>query len=160
MSIDVRILSKRRFNELMSENDITDENVEDVDNAFMISINDTNRPDGFRPQHFKDDHDNVMVLEFDDVDNEWEVSPTNKGKCTPFSEEQAIDLFNFINRNKDKHMCIVHCEAGISRSGAVGTFVHDYIGGDFNKFKYHNGGIVPNARVSRMLSEVRRNYES
>ncbi len=48
---------------------------------------------------------------------------------------------------------IVHCAAGVSRSGAVGLFVRDYFSLDYSEFKRQNPHIVPNLWVSKVLRE-------
>lgn len=161
----VHIFGKREFDKLMIENNITDENVESRDSIFFISITDT--PEllsklGFNEDrnnhYFKEDHENVINLDFDDVENDGESSPTKKDRDTrAFSEKQAKRLYEFIKQHKDKETCIVHCMAGISRSGAVGSFVNGYAQGDWERFKRDNPWIVPNARVYRMLNEVKYN---
>lgn len=142
----VLVLSKIEFNDLMIRNKITDENVEKRDSVMFISINDSNSD-----SYFKENHDNVIIMHFDDIENEGEVSPTNKGECKVFDEEMAENLYQFIKRNKDKETCVVHCEAGISRSGSVGLFVNDYTQSDSERFKRDNPYISPNQRVFRML---------
>ena len=152
MSIDIRVLSKLEFNGLMIRNDITDENVEKRDLGFFISINDSDAK-----SFFNEDHDNVIRLYFDDIENEGEISPTNRGKCKVFDEKMAEELYLFIKKHRDKKFCIVHCEAGISRSSACGTFINGYCRGDWEEFKRRNPFMVPNARVVRMLNQSRRN---
>jgi len=142
----VIVLSKMEFNILMVNNNITDDNVEKRDSVMFISINDSNAH-----SHFDKNHDNVIALYFDDIDKEGEVSPINKGECKVFDDEMAENLYQFIKRNKDKETCVVHCEAGISRSGSVGLFVNDYTQSDSERFKRDNPYISPNQRVFRML---------
>ena len=134
--------------------------VDKYKNIFFISINDSPTSNYFLESWFKKDHENVKVLYFDDVENENETSPTNSGKCTPFSAQMAKDLYDFIKDNIDKAQCIVHCEAGISRSGAVGDFICGISGSNYFNFKHDNPHIRPNARVLRMLNEINRNYKN
>lgn len=44
------------------------------------------------------------------------------GCYTPMSEEQALALHNFIEDNLDTDY-IIHCDAGISRSAAIASFM-------------------------------------
>ena len=150
----VNILSKLEFDKLMSHNSITDENVEKFDNIMFISIVDTQNKKG---PYFKSDHDNVINLRFDDVEKSGEASPTQKEFTKAFSAKQAKDLYNFIKKHDEKETCIVHCMAGISRSGAVGTFVNDFYKGDLDRFKRENPYISPNQKVYRMLKEQWQN---
>lgn len=149
---EVFIMGKSQFNKLMESNDLTDINVEAKGkNIALISINDT--LGGWSEPWFKEDHANVLRLWFDDVENDLQVSPTNRRQCKAFTEEQAKQVVEFIDRNKDKNF-IVHCAAGISRSGAVGRFISDYLGTDKDRFKNMNPHILPNSHVSRLLHKV------
>jgi len=168
----IHVLNKRTFDSLMVENNINDDNVENRDSVFFISIVDTYffNPFGDGPEsqkwvdqlkdqldhYFKKDYDNVINLEFDDCDHDGQPSPTNVSKQTKaFSKKQAETLFQFIKKHREKETCVVHCMAGISRSGAVGSFINNYIKGDRERFERNNPQILPNGRVLRMLNEVR-----
>ena len=130
----------------MIQNNITDENVEKKDLVMFISINDSNSD-----SYFKENHDNVIIMHFDDIEDVGETSPTNSGECSVFDEEMAENLYQFIKRNKDKETCVVHCEAGLSRSPGCAQFIIDYTQSDYEKFKIDNPYILPNQRVFRML---------
>ena len=149
----INILSKPEFNEFMSNHKIDDSNIGDFSFA-AISINDTHGQ--WAVSWFNEDHPNLLRLWFDDVEHDEEVSPTNKISCKAFSADQAKAVFEFVNANKDKNF-IVHCAAGISRSGAVGSFILDYLEGDREYFEKYNKHILPNPRVRRMLN--RRAWE-
>jgi len=148
----VFVISKREFDSLMSEKGITDSNVESGAKTFFISINDTvgtkEKP------YFKVDKSNVMNLFFDDI--EKDIEHPEYGRIKAFTKTQAIELIKFIENNKDKETCIVHCSAGISRSGAIGTFVNDYFSGDYNEFKKQNPHVLPNGLVLRILNRILR----
>ena len=170
----VYVFDKNRFDQLMRFNNIDDSNVEERTDIFLISIVDTSfhNPFGDGPEakkfgkqlvslldhHFKEDHKNVMNLEFDDCEHDGEASPTNKSSETKaFSKEQAAKLFSFIKKHREKETCIVHCMGGISRSGAVATFINGYAKGDWETFKRDNPQISPNGRVHRMLNQAKYN---
>ena len=155
--MNINVLSKREFNDIMQFHKITDDNVENYEDVFFISLNDTTPSLYHKESWFKRNHENVMVLYFDDVESENETSPTNTVKCTPFSESMAEDLYDFIVKNLNRGQCIVHCEAGISRSGAVGTFICDLSNTPYVSFVQKNPHIYPNSRVLRMLNYVDRN---
>ena len=147
----VHVLSKNEFIDLMKKNNITDDNVEDKSSVMFITIDGTSQHSD-RPPHtyFKRDHPNVKVMVFDDIENEL-------AGFKAFSAEMAKGLFKFIKANRDKRTCVVHCAAGISRSGAVGSFVQGYCGGDFEEFMRTNPHILPNGRVLRMLNKEKYN---
>lgn len=142
-----------QFNKLMEDNNITDENVETKGDVMLISIGDAAKPVGWRRQHFAEEHPNVMIMHFDDVEHDGIPVILGGGTAVAFSEKMARDLYAFIKRNAHRKTCIVHCEAGISRSGAVGTFIQGLYGNDWDEFKRVNRHISPNARVARMLNQ-------
>lgn len=154
----IKVLSKFQFEQLMAKYYIDDDNVEEIKDTFFVSINDTKTSSYYKESWFKRDHDNVMVLYFDDVESEGETSPTNSGMCTPFSEDMAKSLVEFIIRNIEskKENCIIHCEAGISRSGAVGLFANYVTRSDHYTFMKNNPQVRENSRVSRMLRKIYR----
>jgi predicted protein tyrosine phosphatase len=74
-----------------------------------------------------------------------------------FSKKDAARIINFLDKvqkdNKDSTL-VVHCHAGISRSGAVGTFACDYCRLNYNEFLKNNPCIHANSHVLRTLREV------
>ena len=156
----VFILSKPQFDSLMRTNNLSDSIVESRDSVFIISIVDTDQFSVSREPHFKENHENVLNLAFDDCEHDGQPSPTQPEGTRAFSESQAKELFEFIKKHRDKDQCIVHCMAGISRSAGCGTFINGYCGGNWEEFKRTNPHICPNARVERMLNEARRNYDA
>jgi len=146
------IMSKPQFNEIMGKHEITDLNVEEkAKSVAMISINDT--MGYWSVSWFGDDHSNVLRLWFDDIEHDMQVSPTNKGICRAFTEDQGRRIIEFIDKHKDKEF-FVHCSAGISRSGAVGQFILDYLDGDKEHFQKMNSHISPNAQVRKILNNI------
>jgi len=150
----VHVLGKMEFDSLMKQNGINDDTVERFDSIMFISIVDTQNQEG---PYFKEDHDNVINLRFDDVEHDGESSPTQEIQTRAFSELQAKMLYEFIKKHREKETCIVHCMAGISRSGAVGTFINGYCQGEWERFKKDNPYVIPNPRVHRMLNAAKYN---
>ena len=154
----ILILNKREFNKFMEWNMIDDSNVESQD-AMFISINNMYREEDKhdkwgRTSYFKRHHKNVMIMHFPDVGEDYHEKFPNDPKV--FTPHKAKKLYEFIKANKDKSMAIVHCAAGISRSGAVGTFIYDMYGRDtmtWEEFKRKNPRICPNTHVYRLLRE-------
>ena len=150
----VHILSKRNFDSLMEENGIDDTNIEPM-NVMIISIcspKDDDQPYIGRlskESYFKEEHSNVKIMYFGDYgDGELENNPH------VFTREQAKELYEFIKRNKDKKFAFVHCGAGISRSGAIGLFIHRNFGSMLNEtFIETNRAIFPNSYILRLLNE-------
>lgn len=82
-----------------------------------------------------------------------------------FDEEKAKHLISFIdelNSNSEDLSLLVHCDAGISRSGAVGIFTCRYLGLDEKIFRRQNPHIHPNSVVYDILYKVsgkKKEYE-
>ena len=51
---------------------------------------------------------------------------------------------------------VVHCQAGVSRSGAVGLYANDYFQLNYFDFKELNPTVMPNPYVSHILNKVGR----
>jgi len=76
---------------------------------------------------------------------------------TLFSESQSILIIDFLEQAQQDttdSVLVVHCNAGISRSGAVGTFACDYCGLNYQEFMKENPYIMANPYVLRMLRRV------
>ena len=73
-----------------------------------------------------------------------------------FSDEQAKQTVEFIDKwNDDPEdiILIAHCDAGISRSGAVGTYACDRCRLGYSDFIRENRQVMPNHMVLRMLGD-------
>lgn len=158
----VYVYSKHRFDAAMKQYNITDETVETKKDICLISINGSDCTDENYPElhpWFKRDHANVLNLIFEDLE---EPESDEKRKIYEaegyvlFNEAHARRILEFIERNKEKYTCIVHCAAGIARSGAVGEFINDYFGGSYEAFKTQNPHTLPNPLVLRTLKRVAR----
>lgn len=136
----IKILSKRKFEENMNVFNITDDNVENIKNTCFISINDSGEK-----SYFLKEHKNVLILHFDDIEHEKEGY-----KC--FDIYDAERIIEFAEENINKNF-IIHCTAGISRSGAVGTFLfNNYCKYSILKFNDDNKYISPNNLVLNILN--------
>ena len=94
----------------------------------IISINSSRGDDSLPPFSERNrNHRNLLCLTFDDVCYEQD-----KGDCVCFSVRQAEAVMRFAD---DGSMPIlIHCTAGISRSGAIGEILDWY----FNRFIMEN----------------------
>lgn len=115
----------------------------------IISINNISfpaEPPPFSPQ-FRD-ADNLLVLFFDDVETEFSNAMTTL---------DAEKIISFV-RPPDTRPLLIHCSAGISRSGAVGEVLNWYynrnIPNEFHQFYEDNPDIQANEHVKRVLWEV------
>ena len=122
----------------------------------IISINNIGFP--AEPPPFSEPFltaENLLVLYFDDVDE-------GPNAMTP-AQARAIADFAC---SGDLRPIIVHCSAGISRSGAVGEVLNWYFNRylednqeDYQRFQIMHRDLVPNAHVRRLLlAELRRRH--
>lgn len=131
----IKILSKDMFEYWVMPK------IHEYEDTFFISILD---PDN--PTNFKEDSDTFITLRFYDL--EYEL-----GDYKIFDSEIAKELVEFIDKNKDKKTRIVHCTAGVSRSGAIGEFIQRKFGTESMKtFRKRNKHIHPNRLVRKLLN--------
>lgn len=98
----------------------------------------------------------------------WEAIIKRKGldreKSVPFDGDMAISIMSKIdifNESDSDELLVVHCHAGISRSGAIGSIVAFYLNLDNEEFKDMNPNIDPNKHIMRvMLKEIGRSESS
>jgi predicted protein tyrosine phosphatase len=140
------VLSKNNFDNFCLKNEITDSTVDEFYEICFISIHNTN--DNWK-YAFSENHSNVLNLTFDDI--EEDVAQKN---AYAFTSLQASELYEFILSNSDKSIFVIHCTAGISRSGAIGTFIANYFNVDMEEFKMDNPYILPNSHVLKMLNFI------
>jgi predicted protein tyrosine phosphatase len=103
-----------------------------------------------------------MSVFFDDIGH-YDVIPgglmDHYSKLTLFNEDHAKKIIDFQKTlGPEIEYIIVHCTAGVSRSGAVATFFQDMynIGNDESNewFAKNNRQIIPNRHVLKILREV------
>jgi predicted protein tyrosine phosphatase len=149
----IYIFSYRQFNKVMEDMGWNDSNIDNLTNTAIVSICDT---DGSMPHWFKEQHHNVLNIEFDD--NEHPVPGAN---IIALTENQAKLIVDFYENNINVEYFIVHCAAGISRSAAVATCFMDFL--HMHNIKGHtlhkNFSYCPNSHVERLLHQefMRRN---
>ena len=151
----IHVLSHVLFNELCEQHNLNDTNIENHTDCAFISIVCT--PDVVKyykgeisgKHWFKQGHPNVLNIEFDDVLSDLIINDT-EAKAITF--EQAKDIVSFIERNLGKDFYI-HCTAGISRSGAVATFIEENYD-DYKGCLKDAGHLRPNSDVLCKLNSV------
>lgn len=124
----------------------------------VISIIDTDSPDLFGPDI---SNENVLTLHFDDITPKMAIQfnsdQDSERKIRAMSFKQGSEIINFINSKQEYESnfeLFVHCSAGISRSGAVGLFVNQYLNLDESEFYSNNPQILPNYWVENVLWNV------
>lgn len=124
-----------------------------LNGAVLISIRDPGSPTPL----LKTGWDHVRFFEFGDCDSDMEVLRKDaEGKpqtvvIPAMTEEQAGSMYRFVSIHRARRI-YVHCEAGISRSAAVATFVQENF-----RYKLENRDRgIPNAHVHALLARVGR----
>lgn len=108
------------------------------------------------------DRHNILKLEFDDI-AEADVSRKNEDGTSliPFDRGHALRIVRFLEGIDRRKILVVHCDAGISRSGAVGQVLNEYFNrvvednpDDHAVFFRDNSDIVPNPLVAGIMREA------
>lgn len=176
--IEIHTLSVADFKHTMENNNLYDSNIEQRSDLAVISIGNSfedSDPDdifsnGPSSRWFRHQHKNVLNLTFDDVTAPEKSQMMSQsvvgcnhaengisgGDYVLFDKEMARRLVQFVEENWTANTWIVHCSAGVSRSGAISRWLKDYL-----KFKH---GIeannvdgkfaVPNTYVLRVLDKI------
>lgn len=158
----ILILPKYQFDAQLDKAGITDLTVESRIGEYYISINDTiNGKYDVMPSYFRSDHENVLRLWFDDVSKDINIPiiGTDKiKKVVAITEQQAKQIINFLSHINPTtaSILIIHCTAGVSRSGAVGEFAKEYFRPHINniEFKNMNPNIAPNQHILILLKRL------
>ncbi len=99
----------------------------------------------------------ILSIEFWDVTlRELALLKIDHPSAVVFDKSHARNVIDFItkaNQPPEDSSLIVHCHAGISRSGAIGTFACDFLGLDYVEFIKNNSNIFANSHVLRTLRE-------
>jgi predicted protein tyrosine phosphatase len=132
----------------------TEEEAALLERARVISVNSVRIPEEppFSEQYWT--ADNVLILRFDDVDDPGSAFQQG-GHAMTEADADAIAAFV---ESPDQRPIIVHCTAGISRSGAIGASLNEY----YNKmcslneveheaFWSRHRNISPNLHVMKLL---------
>ena len=141
---------------IFEKNKGTDEEVELLKNNRIISINSHDERPPFSDSSLSST--NLLCLTFDDICNEpppgEDISP-----AILFTTKDAQAILGFIHDNSMP--VLIHCTAGISRSGAVGECLDLYYNRwlcdnrrDHLYFLDNNCQIMPNPIVRRILMEA------
>ena len=150
----IRVLPRAFFEKVKG----TPTEVELLEKSKIISINSSWGFDDTPPfsERFLT-HTHLLTLTFDDLCNEPET-PEDLGNSILFNEDMAHAIMCFVDDGK--FPLLVHCTAGISRSGAVGEVLNWYFNryletntADDEDFVKNNRQIQPNTIVRRIMLE-------
>lgn len=157
----ISVFSHNNFDEKMYRLGIDTDNVEnETDKAFISIIGTPDCQKYYLEEDechwFKNNTDNVLNLEFDDIGEE---ELEYKGVLFKgLTDEQAEQIVDFIEKNKGKNWYI-HCRAGKSRSCAIGTYILDMYGEENGYYrtestKRGNALLTPNIFVLTKLKRI------
>ena len=125
-------------------------------NVFVVSIVDPEEA-----PIFEQDTDRIITLRFHDLDPEWPVDPERDPRPSyVFMNEdharRSVDHVLRFHQHPESWACLVNCMAGVSRSGAIGTFARRLAAISYGNFKKRNPGLHPNRHVLRLLVQELR----
>ncbi len=120
-------------------------------NVFVVSIVDPEEA-----PIFEEDTERIITVRFHDLNPDWPVDPERDPRPSYvfMSEEDAKRIVDHVVRfheHPERWECLVHCMAGVSRSGAVGTFIQRVAGIPAEHFLTQNTGLHPNRYVLKLL---------
>ena len=151
----IRVFARMFFEKIKG----TPTEVELLEKSKIISINSSCGVDDtppFSPELLN--HPHLLTLTFDDICNESETTE-DLGNEVLFNETMAEQIMRFVDDGKLP--LLVHCTAGISRSGAVGEVLNWYFNryqernaADDEDFTQNNRQIQPNTIVRRTMLKV------
>lgn len=101
--------------------------------------------------------EDIISLVFADLTKvDYKIAPHLIKKFPAFNVTMAKQIIQFLDniKKKKKKILIIHCDAGVSRSGAVGIFACRYLGMDEKKFRKEHRSIGPNTLVYDTLAQV------
>ena len=115
----------------------------------------------YSSKHFSPlpDRRNILKLEFDDMtDMDIPQKHADGSPLILFNSEHAGRILRFVQEIDRRKILVVHCDAGISRSGAIGKLLNEYCNrmieenpDDLAKFAEDNPAIIPNPFVYGIL---------
>ena len=117
----IKIFSREKFNNYIIENWIKDSTAyiciissdEDPSNHILWNI----------PYKYR------IISQFDDIDIKGlnSMFVDNGPFIKPINSQNAKSIYGYIKENINKQKWIIHCDAGFSRSSAVGVFLSQYL---------------------------------
>lgn len=141
-----------------------------ADNYYLISINGSDEDlltvsqiEKLKSKGFKD----IVSFKFDDIGGDiWEDIVRRKNldrnRFIEFNEDIASNMAEkFIHdSNSEDELLVVHCHAGISRSGAIGAAFAYHFGITSDSFATMNPNIDPNKFIlTKMLHSLGHSVE-
>lgn len=135
---------------------------QDLPKWALISINSSDEPFLIEGKNMKNLQkaglEMVMSIRFDDIKSmDYEKIKIVHPKIILFNEDHARKIIEFIDlaqRKLEPMTLLIHCTAGVSRSGAVATFISEYL-----NLPFHDENIMPNSYVLETIRKTAQAYE-
>ena len=137
-------MMRQRFADLKCN----DDTVEDFENSWFISMFGSMEESPF----FQRIHNNVLLLQVDDISIR-QLDDEKDRDLMLFTNEQALQVIKFFKKMGEDFTLVVHCGAGVSRSGAIAEFARTYFNLNYDVFKNDNPHILPNTLIVQKLRE-------
>jgi len=135
---------------LVFDNHFNDKQFKYYDYACFISILDCDNTE----KKFDVNINNFLQVRMWDI--EEDLFENNLLKYEKPSDSELKKIVHFIHKHKDKSVFVVHCSAGISRSGAVACFIREKFNSEVDKeeFTRENKFINPNLYILNQLKKM------
>jgi predicted protein tyrosine phosphatase len=117
-------------------------------NTVIVSITDPDRQIAFIPSGYSA----MIRFQFSDIGDmagSTLLPPGTPTDAIVFTDEMASQLATFLKSHQGKNF-VAHCEAGVSRSGAVVETILEV----FEGYADWGGPRFPNSRVKRLLKKA------
>lgn len=112
---------------VMSRNQAENYIPEDGEVCISIRSQNPNHPaygDSDRENVLSNKFEDILRLQFDDIDITKDFQSDHGFEWTPFTAEQALEVKNFVNKHiHTKKKLIVHCWGGVSRSRSMAAAI-------------------------------------
>jgi predicted protein tyrosine phosphatase len=101
-----------------------------------------------------DKYDNFLQVKMWDIESD--IFENDLLKYEKPSDLELKKIVDFINLHAEKQSFVVHCSAGISRSGAVAWYIYNKFHTEIDKeqFRSDNQYINPNLYILQRLKEL------
>jgi predicted protein tyrosine phosphatase len=128
----------------------------DWDNILMISIQNSDFAPLFKEEELKD-NGRLLSLHFDDTTPKATRNLSHLLADKFMDSRQADDIFEFLedwHKDEKNNLLIVHCHAGVCRSGAIASFAQHFCDVNGYMFQADNPNIQPNRWVEEKMYEA------
>jgi len=139
----IKIMSRGEV--ALNKNIILSGDIATMNNCNRLAIISIFNSDSISPFEQKQE---ILALAFDDVTH------NESTQFTFMSNTQATEIVDFVNKSHnspDSVVLLIHCDKGISRSGAVGEFARRVAGISRHELLKENPRIWPNPAILNLL---------